>query len=51
MHPNEQRGSNTELVALRRKKNADAQAAFRKRRASYISSLETTGQCPRLTPL
>ncbi len=30
-------------VALRKKKNADAQAAFRARRANYISTLEETG--------
>ena len=32
---------------MRRKKNADAQAAFRARRANYIASLEETG---RLSP-
>ena len=31
-------------AALRKKKNADAQAAFRARRANYISTLEETGQ-------
>jgi len=31
-------------VAARKKKNADAQAAFRMRRANYISTLEETGQ-------
>jgi hypothetical protein len=31
-------------VALRKKKNADAQAAFRARRANYIATLEETGQ-------
>ncbi|KAH7103253.1 hypothetical protein BKA62DRAFT_72970 [Auriculariales sp. MPI-PUGE-AT-0066] len=41
MLPND-RANNAELAALRRKKNADAQAAFRKRRASYITSLEST---------
>jgi hypothetical protein len=30
-------------AALRKKKNADAQAAFRARRANYISTLEETG--------
>lgn len=30
-------------VALRKKKNADAQAAFRARRANYIATLEETG--------
>jgi hypothetical protein len=30
-------------VALRKKKNADAQAAFRARRANYIGTLEETG--------
>ena len=30
-------------VALRKKKNADAQAAFRQRRANYIATLEETG--------
>jgi hypothetical protein len=30
-------------VVARKKKNADAQAAFRQRRATYISSLEETG--------
>jgi hypothetical protein len=30
-------------IALRKKKNADAQAAFRARRANYIASLEETG--------
>ena len=31
-------------VALRKKKNADAQAAFRARRANYIATLEETGK-------
>ncbi|TFY75343.1 hypothetical protein EWM64_g8668, partial [Hericium alpestre] len=31
-------------AALRKKKNADAQAAFRARRANYIATLEETGQ-------
>jgi hypothetical protein len=31
-------------LALRKKKNADAQAAFRARRANYIATLEETGQ-------
>ena len=30
-------------AALRKKKNADAQAAFRARRANYIATLEETG--------
>jgi hypothetical protein len=30
-------------LALRKKKNADAQAAFRARRANYIATLEETG--------
>jgi len=30
-------------AALRKKKNADAQAAFRQRRANYIATLEETG--------
>ncbi|KAH7345023.1 hypothetical protein B0J17DRAFT_712640 [Rhizoctonia solani] len=34
--------SPTELATLRRKKNADAQAAFRSRRANYIANLEET---------
>jgi hypothetical protein len=33
-------------TALRKKKNADAQAAFRARRANYIATLEETGLCP-----
>lgn len=33
-------------VALRKKKNADAQAAFRARRANYIATLEETGDVP-----
>jgi hypothetical protein len=31
-------------IALRKKKNADAQAAFRARRANYIATLEETGK-------
>ena len=31
-------------AAERKKKNADAQAAFRARRANYIATLEETGQ-------
>jgi hypothetical protein len=31
------------LASLRRRKNADAQAAFRARRANYIANLEETG--------
>lgn len=44
MHPAERTAhlSSSELAALRRKKNADAQAAFRKRRANYIATLEET---------
>lgn len=30
-------------IAVRKKKNADAQAAFRARRANYIATLEETG--------
>jgi len=30
-------------IALRKKKNADAQAAFRARRNNYIITLEATG--------
>ncbi|EJD03343.1 uncharacterized protein FOMMEDRAFT_156734 [Fomitiporia mediterranea MF3/22] len=30
-------------ITLRKKKNADAQAAFRARRANYIATLEETG--------
>ena len=30
-------------IALRKKKNADAQAAFRARRTNYINTLEETG--------
>ena len=41
--------SNTRMsmseAALRKKKNADAQAAFRARRANYIATLEETGAC------
>ena len=33
-------------VVLRKKKNADAQAAFRARRANYIATLEETGLSP-----
>ena len=45
MHPAERTAhlSSSELAALRRKKNADAQAAFRARRANYIATLEETG--------
>jgi len=32
-----------QAASMRRKKNADAQAAFRARRANYIASLEETG--------
>jgi len=35
-------------AALRKKKNADAQAAFRARRANYIATLEETGVCTAL---
>jgi hypothetical protein len=35
--------SPAQLATLRRKKNADAQAAFRSRRANYIANLEETG--------
>ncbi|KAF7791848.1 hypothetical protein EIP86_002872 [Pleurotus ostreatoroseus] len=34
-------------AAQRKKKNADAQAAFRARRANYIATLEETGEHPR----
>jgi hypothetical protein len=37
-------------TALRKKKNADAQAAFRARRANYIATLEETGVCPNPFP-
>ena len=40
-------------AALRKKKNADAQAAFRARRANYIATLEETGApacCDRASP-
>lgn len=30
---------------MRKRKNADAQAAFRARRANYIANLEETGMC------
>ena len=36
-------------AALRKKKNADAQAAFRARRANYIATLEETG-APKSSP-
>ncbi|KIJ25754.1 hypothetical protein M422DRAFT_38503 [Sphaerobolus stellatus SS14] len=35
-------GEQVQAASMRRKKNADAQAAFRARRANYISSLEET---------
>lgn len=31
-------------IALRKKKNAEAQAAFRARRTNYIGTLEETGE-------
>ena len=37
-------------AALRKKKNADAQAAFRARRANYIATLEETGPLAALSP-
>ena len=37
-------------VAIRKKKNADAQAAFRARRANYIATLEETGKRRRSAP-
>ena len=37
-------------VAIRKKKNADAQAAFRARRANYIATLEETGSTFLLPP-
>jgi hypothetical protein len=37
-------------VALRKKKNADAQAAFRARRANYIATLEETGRLHSFSP-
>lgn len=40
--PNELHLSQAQVASMRRKKNADAQAAFRARRANYISSLEET---------
>lgn len=36
--------------AERKKKNADAQAAFRARRANYIATLEETGESHRAPP-
>lgn len=45
-HPsssNEPQLSQAQVTSMRRKKNADAQAAFRARRATYIASLEETG--------
>ena len=36
-------GGKLSETALRKKKNADAQAAFRQRRANYIATLEETG--------
>ncbi|KAJ7706159.1 hypothetical protein B0H17DRAFT_1035964 [Mycena rosella] len=41
MAPKEQ-GNRQNDIALRKKKNADAQAAFRARRANYIATLEET---------
>ena len=34
----------TDDAAMRKKKNADAQAAFRARRANYIATLEEAGK-------
>jgi hypothetical protein len=42
-HASDEPSSRLSDVALRKKKNADAQAAFRARRANYIATLEETG--------
>lgn len=44
--PKDDLSSRISDTALRKKKNADAQAAFRARRANYIATLEETGWCP-----
>lgn len=44
-------GSRLSEAALRKKKNADAQAAFRARRANYIATLEQTGSTLSVTSL
>jgi hypothetical protein len=44
--PKDDLSSRVSDTALRKKKNADAQAAFRARRANYIATLEETGSCP-----
>lgn len=41
----EQPPSPKTAAIMRRRKNADAQAAFRARRANYIANLEETGPC------
>ena len=41
--PKDDSSSRVSDTALRKKKNADAQAAFRARRANYIATLEETG--------
>jgi hypothetical protein len=46
MTPKDDLSSRVSDTALRKKKNADAQAAFRARRANYIATLEETGLCP-----
>jgi hypothetical protein len=46
MTPKDDLSSRVSDTALRKKKNADAQAAFRARRANYIATLEETGSCP-----
>ena len=43
--PKDDSSSRISDTALRKKKNADAQAAFRARRANYIATLEETGAC------
>lgn len=45
-HPYTSKSKTHELTALQKKKNADAQAAFRTRRDNYIATLEETGVVP-----
>lgn len=47
--PKDDPSSRVSDTVLRKKKNADAQAAFRARRANYIATLEETGLCPFLS--
>ena len=47
--PKDDPSSRVSDTALRKKKNADAQAAFRARRANYIATLEETGLFPILS--